>query len=160
MKIITLQGNERSGKATVLKDLIEDLQRNGTLLSHGMCGTDVQRKRVGDAPLSAQLHSQYHIWAIFGYGGKKVCITTQGDYKSHIEGVFLLDEVQACDIFICAIRSKGDTVEYAQTMANGDDHYTVMHSKISGTNTGIINSLIDMVNSMEVVNIKRLIDII
>ena len=101
MNILALQGKSGKGKTTTLNLLIEKLKEN-----------DAETKFCKEIPYKDKC-------VILDYKEKKVGITTRGDAKYCLEDDFNLlgDD---CDIYVCAVRTKGETVEFVEEKSKGD----------------------------------------
>lgn len=96
-KIITLQGKSGTGKTTTLKLLIDKISK--------IYPTDFLRNNKIDIAVTVNIN------------GKRVGITTRGDNKYCLEHDFNL--MGLCDLYICACRTKGETIDFLSSESNG-----------------------------------------
>lgn len=101
MNIFALQGKANKGKTRTLIFLIKEL-----------CNKQINK-------LFCQKTGPEDYCAKFKHKGKKIGITTHGDDRSVLENDFNLlgDD---CDIYVCAVRTKGETVEFVEEKSKGD----------------------------------------
>ena len=92
MIVVALQETEKKGKTDTLKRLIN--------LFKGIRGVSLVK---GKAAIKDQ-------WAVFDYFGKKIGITTRGDSEQCINDDF--KGMGECDIYVCAVRCSGKTVDF------------------------------------------------
>ena len=101
MNIFALQEKSNKGKTKTLILLIEELNKKG--VNKEFC------QKTGPEDYCAK----------FNYRGKKIGITTHGDDRSVLENDFNLLG-NDCDIYVCAVRTKGETVEFVEEKSKGD----------------------------------------
>ena len=135
MKVIALQGKGNCGKTTTLRELQKLI---------GSTATSVYKEN--------NLSTLNDAWEVFEYQGKIVGITTRGDVKYLIEQDYkaMINAAGELDVFVCAVHSYGQTVQYAKTLA-GEDVFLKISKSIVDTNDKINEQLwIDMVNNSQV----------
>ena len=110
-KIIALQGKEKVGKTATLKKLIERLHAVATCIAQEQKWASRMKNANRDA------------CAVFAYKGSYITITTRGDEEKFIIEDFDAMEVVAqeegfeIDVYICAVHTKGKTIDYVETKA-------------------------------------------
>ena len=92
-KIIALQGASNTGKSCTLKLLIDIISNNQHCVSVLFTGKN-------DMIVVAEIN------------GKKLGITTYGDTREELENDF--KKIGICDLYVCASRSKGGTVDFLE----------------------------------------------
>ena len=107
MKVIALQENEKRGKTTTLKILID-------IIGHREDATFVAKR--------TKYTNSKDTWAIFNLNGKIVAITTRGDTRKCIEDDLknMLKETAHIDVFVCAVHESGQTVECVNDLSGED----------------------------------------
>lgn len=133
-KVIVLWGNGGIGKTTTLNLLIEKLSKIGTMIDG----------KIAKKPTD-------NTWAVFDYNGKRVAVITVGDDYAILDKYFKKIKTD-CDIYVCASRSKGSSVDYIRNrFANG---YIMWQRKWNiSEEHGKLNSfsnLIDLLNEKQV----------
>lgn len=106
MEIIALQGKHDTGKTTTLKKVIDILRNNDTFRFGKIIGKDSEKGE----------------WRYWGeHCGIKIGITTRGDSVKGLRGDFYekKDNFKDRDIVVCAVRSRGKTVEFVEAQAQG-----------------------------------------
>lgn len=98
--IIALRGKSQTGKTTTLKKLIEIIKEKG----HGVTTLEQYKN---------------DIVIVVEINGKNVGITTRGDFKSYLATDFAEFEKWSCELFVCACRSKGETVDFLEKQSKG-----------------------------------------
>ena len=96
-KIIALQGKSGTGKTTTLKLLIDKIA--------SIYPTKTVHKNNSDIAVIADID------------GKTVGITTRGDNEECLAKDF--EYMGLCDLYICACRTKGESVDFLESEANG-----------------------------------------
>ena len=91
-KIITLQGKGNTGKTRTLKCLIEKIKQQH----------EIEELYVGNE----------NAVIITKINNKKLGVTTYGDTRKELEEKF--DLMGECDFYVCASRSKGDTLKFLE----------------------------------------------
>ncbi len=107
-KMIFLQGASNVGKSTVLKRLIENFKKMGAVEKYAS-------KKIADCTTTND------VIVVLQYKESIIGINTYGDYASIIEkGIKLLDTYH-CDIIFGAMRTKGETVTYVDSLKKDND---------------------------------------
>lgn len=111
MRIVALQGKHNCRKTTTLKQLIEMIHK-GNFTYEGVTPKgdvlELCRKPKGDM--------QY--WC--SCNGIKIGITTRGDHRRFLQADFFTRRKNFSDrdIVVCAVRSRGSTVDFVKEHAN------------------------------------------
>lgn len=93
-KIIALQGKSNTGKTTTLSALIKKIDKNYNI--------QLLKNRTDKI-------------AIVNINGKRLGITTAGDNRKTLDNCF--DLMGKCDLYVCACRLKGETVNFLESKA-------------------------------------------
>ena len=127
MRIIALQGQGNTGKTTTLKLLIEKILSNGhKLIAPNLSELTTMLKGKGDA------------WAVFTVENKQVGITTRGDFEQAIICDFgQIMKYGNCDVFVCAIRTSGGTVNCIKGLSGNWDIYRKL--TFASSNTAMVS---------------------
>ena len=112
MRIIALQGKHSCGKTATLKNLIEILydQQDNFAFEYVYPKSDVLElcRKKGDMQCWCSLD------------GIKIGITTRGDHRRFLQADFFTRRKNFSDrdIVVCAVRSRGSTVDFVKEHAN------------------------------------------
>ena len=124
MKIVALYGKGDAGKSTTLLMLIVKLMKkygdSCTLLpSRNLTVKAIEQELERRVKATKRKDKEVQDEVVkFEISGHIVGITTQGDNSWLLEKAF--KQFTDCDIVICATRSSGCSVDYAQRMADND----------------------------------------
>lgn len=143
MKVIALRGTENTGKSKCIKQLIQMLKEEYAI-SFGLLEPKAKAdkgKDISDSKYWVRnaLSVDGDVYAIFEYNGLFLGITSQGDGKTYLKKAYtqICSELESKrnkkqpDIFICAIRRKGDTISYVEEIC--DEPPVVVYDKASVT---------------------------
>lgn len=128
MKIIALRGKSNTGKSYTLKMLIEMLCDNGGkiddfgLLSPGARG--ISEHAMNNLTTSAREATAFYndVFAVLEYKGILMAISSQGDEEGFLAAAYY----KVCkslrndkpDIFICAVRTRGGTIDFVNEICD------------------------------------------
>ncbi len=108
MKIVFVQGKSKTGKTTTLHMLIK------LFLSKGATIISPPEKRP-----------KKDIWVIMSFENLKIGISTSGDFKYIVENAIEYFNKENCDIVFCASRTKGDVIDYVESLKTKYEVYVV-----------------------------------
>ena len=144
MKVIALQGKEKTGKTTTLVLTLALMQINSSV---SILETKGNSPKISDT------------WIVFEHKGKTIGITTRGDTGALIKKDFdaMSQKVGNIDVFVCAVHSSGETVSTAEKLALDDTLLLIGKTTVSSNDKQLKSDIEAKVNNTQAAD---LVDII